>query len=99
LTPNHKPHNYAQIILLAWMIAMFVFLFLPIGAIIVYSFNGGRNLYVWTEWSTRWYGAIFDNPRATDALWVSLQTAFINAIMAVTLGVLAGIALARRKGQ
>jgi putrescine transport system permease protein len=99
LTPNRKPHNYAQIILLAWMIAMFVFLFLPIGAIIVYSFNGGRNLYVWTEWSTRWYGAIFDNPRATDALWVSLQTAFINAIMAVTLGVLAGIALARRKGQ
>lgn len=99
MTPNRKPHNYAQIILLAWMIAMFVFLFLPIGAIIVYSFNGGRNLYVWTEWSTRWYGAIFDNPRATDALWVSLQTAFINAIMAVTLGVLAGIALARRKGQ
>jgi putrescine transport system permease protein len=99
LTPNRKPHNYAQIILLAWMIAMFVFLFLPIAAIIVYSFNGGRNLYVWTEWSTRWYGAIFDNPRATDALWVSLQTAFINAIMAVTLGVLAGIALARRKGQ
>jgi putrescine transport system permease protein len=81
------------------MAAIFVFLFLPIAVIIIYSFNGGRNLYVWTEWSTHWYGAIFDNPRATGALWVSLQTALINAAIAVSLGVFAGIALARRKGM
>ena len=99
MTANRKPPDYARIILLAWMSAIFIFLFLPIAVIIIYSFNGGRNLYIWTEWSPRWYGAIFDNPRATDALWVSLQTAFMNAIIAASLGVLAGIALARRKGR
>lgn len=98
MTPNRRPINLARLVLLGWMTAIFIFLFLPIAVIITYSFNGGRNLYVWTEWSTHWYGAIFENPRATGALWVSLQTALINAVMAVSLGVLAGIALARRKG-
>jgi putrescine transport system permease protein len=99
VTLNRKPFEIGKIILIGWMIAVFVFLFLPIAVIIIYSFNGGRTLYVWTEFSARWYGAIFDNPRSTGALVVSLQTAVINAVIAVSLGVLAGIALARRKGR
>ncbi len=78
---------------------IFIFLFLPIAVIVIYSFNGGRNLYIWTEWSTRWYGAVIDNPRVLSAFRVSVQTALINAVIAVSLGVLAGIALARRKGR
>lgn len=99
MTPNRKPAEIGKLVFIGWMIAVFVFLFLPIAVIIIYSFNGGRTLYVWTEWSARWYGAILDNPRATGALMVSLQTAVINAVIAVALGVLAGIALARRKGR
>ena len=97
--PNRQPPRYGRIILLAWMVAIFIFLFLPIAVIVIYSFNGGRNLYVWTEWSTRWYGAAIDNPRVLNALRVSVQTALINAVIAVSLGVLAGLALARRKGR
>lgn len=96
---NRKPVNVSRILLLGWMAMVFLFLFLPIAVIIIYSFNGGRNLYVWTEWSLRWYGAVFDNPRSAGALWVSLQTAFFNAVIAVSLGVPAGITLARRKGN
>ena len=99
MTPNRKPREWGRLLLLCWLAVVFVFLFLPIAVIIIYSFNGGRNLYVWTEWSAHWYGAIFENPRATGALLVSLQTAFINAVIAVSLGVPAGITLARRKGR
>lgn len=96
---NRQRPRYGRTLLLLWMAAIFVFLFLPIAVIVIYSFNGGRNLYVWTEWSTRWYGAAIDNPRVLNALRVSVQTALINAVIAVSLGVLAGIALARRKGS
>jgi len=99
MKPNRMPKNHGRVVLLVWMTAVFIFLFLPIAVIIIYSFNGGRNLYIWTEWSTRWYAAVLSNPRAIDALIVSLQAALINAIIAVSLGVLAGIALARRKGK
>lgn len=95
---NQPPRNYGRLILLAWMTCMFLFLFLPIFVIVIYSFNGGRNLYVWTEWSAHWYAEALGNTRAVGALWVSLQTAMINAVLAVMLGTFAGIALARRKG-
>jgi ABC-type spermidine/putrescine transport system permease subunit II len=100
MTPDRNRQNLdlARAALIAWMIVVFLFLFVPIVVIVVYSFNGGRNLYVWTEWSSRWYAAAIDNPRVLNALRVSVQTALANAVVAVALGVPAGIALARRKG-
>jgi ABC-type spermidine/putrescine transport system permease subunit II len=95
---NRHPAYPGRRLLLAWMAAIFIFLYLPIIVIIIYSFNGGRNLYVWTEWSTHWYAEAIDNPRALNALYVSIRTALINAVIAVSFGVFAGIALARRKG-
>ncbi|MDF2764776.1 MAG: spermidine/putrescine transporter permease [Rhodospirillales bacterium] len=84
--------------MLAWTGLVFVFLFLPIAVVVIYSFNGGRNLYVWTEFSTRWYATALDNPRVLSALGVSVKAALINAAIAVGLGVPSGMALARRKG-
>src|SRR5260221_8836045 len=98
VSENRPPAIYGQLLFLAWMGLIFVFLFLPIFTIVIYSFNGGRNLYVWTEWSAHWYVEAINNPRAIGALSVSLQTAVFNAAIAVFLGVFAGIALARRKG-
>lgn len=95
---RNRPTDRARILLLAWTALVFLFLFLPIFVVVLYSFNGGRNLYVWTEFSTRWYAAALDSPRVLSALSVSLQSALINAVIAVSLGVPAGIALARRKG-
>jgi len=86
-------------LLLGWMALVFAFLFLPILVVVIYSFNGGRNLYVWTEFSTFWYGYALGNPRVLSTLSVSLQAALINSVIAVALGVPAGIALARRKGR
>ena len=96
---NRRPVNHGRILLLIWMVAIFIFLFLPIVVIVIYSFNGGRNLYVWNGWSAHWYAVAIDNPRALDALFVSIRAALINAVIAVPIGVFAGIALARRKGR
>lgn len=93
-----RPRNKARLLLLIWMALVFLFLFLPILVVVIYSFNGGRNLYVWTEFSTRWYHVAVNNPRVVNALIVSLEAAAISCIIAVSLGVPAGIALARRKG-
>jgi ABC-type spermidine/putrescine transport system permease subunit II len=86
-------------VFLAWTVLVFLFLFLPILVVVIYSFNGGRNLYIWTEFSTDWYGRALSSPRVVSALIVSLKSAAINAVIAVALGVPAGIALARRKGR
>ena len=81
-----------------WMAAIFVFLFLPIFVVILYSFNGGRNLYIWSYFSTTWYSTAINEPGVLDALYVSAEAALINVVFAVTLGTLSGLALARKKG-
>ena len=91
-----RRRNLGKIIMLSWMALVFAFLFLPIFVVVLYSFNGGRNLYVWTEFSTRWYLVAVNNPRVLHTLMVSLEAAVINSVIAVALGVPAGIALARR---
>lgn len=95
---NPVPSDHGRTLLVLWLSLVFLFLFLPIAVIVIYSFNGGRNLYVWGGWSSQWYGAALNNPRALGALWVSLQSALVNSVIAVGLGMFAGIALARRKG-
>ena len=40
----------------------FVFLYIPILSLIVYSFNESRLVTVWGGFSTQWYGELFDEP-------------------------------------
>ena len=54
-----------------------------------------RLVTVWGGFSTKWYGALCDNEQMLDAAWLSLQIAAIAATVAVMLGTIAGLVLAR----
>jgi putrescine transport system permease protein len=73
----------------------FAFLYIPIVSLIVYSFNKSRLVTVWGGFSTKWYGALLQNEQILGAAWLSLKVAAISATLAVALGTLAGMVLAR----
>jgi len=73
----------------------YAFLYAPIASLVVYSFNASPLVTVWAGFSTRWYGALFANERILDAAWLSLRIAAVTATLAVVLGTLAAVALAR----
>jgi len=77
------------------MVAGFAFLYLPILALVVYSFNASRLVTVWAGFSTRWYAELAQNERMLEAAWLSLRIAAISASLALVLGTLAGFVLAR----
>lgn len=77
------------------LVAGFAFLYLPIVALVAYSFNASRLVTVWGGFSTRWYGALLANQPLLDAAWLSLRLAFVSATLATALGTLAALALAR----
>ena len=85
--------------LYAWGVLVFAFLFLPIVVIVVYSFNEGRLLVAFTEFGFTPFRAIVDRPQIRSAVWVSIQTGAIAAVLATILGTLAGVAMARRPGR
>jgi len=77
------------------MVAGFLFLYLPIVSMIVFSFNESRLVTVWAGFSTKWYGELFRNEQILGAAWLSFKIAAMNATGAMILGTLTGLALAR----
>jgi len=79
----------------AMMGAGFLFLYLPILLMIVFSFNESRLVTVWGGFSTKWYGELFRNEQVLGAAWLSFKIAAMNATGATILGTIAGLVLAR----
>ncbi len=86
-------------LLRGWSVLVYAFLWLPILTVVVSSFNSGRRLAIWEGFGTEWYGVALGNQGITGALRVSVVVAALTAVLAVVLGSLAGIALARRPGR
>jgi putrescine transport system permease protein len=75
-----------------------IFLYVPILSMVVFSFNNSRLVTVWDRVNSptlRWYGALLSNDQILSAAWLSIKIAVISASLAVVLGTLAGVALAR----
>jgi ABC-type spermidine/putrescine transport system permease subunit II len=86
-------------ILSVWGVLTFVFLFLPIVIIVIYSFNDGRALQVWNHFGFAPYPRALRDSTITNAVFTSLRAASGAALIATVVGTLAGIALARRPGK
>ncbi len=73
----------------------YAFLYLPIGLLMVWSFNASRIVNVWGGVSTKWYGELFRNDAFLNAAWLSLKIAATSATFSLVLGVLSAIVLVR----
>jgi putrescine transport system permease protein len=84
--------KYASVLVL---LVGFLFLYVPILVLIIYSFNESRLVTVWAGFSGKWYAELFNDRQLMRALWVSLQIGFGSATTAVVLGTMAAMALVR----
>jgi putrescine transport system permease protein len=73
----------------------FAFLYLPILSLIVYSFNESKLVTVWSGFSFKWYGELFDDVGIMDAAWVSIRIAFFTAGASVVLATIAAMVMTR----
>jgi putrescine transport system permease protein len=80
-----------------WLAAGFVFLYLPIVALIIFSFNDSPIPNVWRGFTLKWYEALLRDEEMLSGLWLSLQIALLTACGSVVLGTLAAFALVKYK--
>ncbi|MGB2833409.1 MAG: ABC transporter permease subunit [Methylotenera sp.] len=80
-----------------WMIVVYVFLYLPIITLVVFSFNDSKLVTVWSHASMRWYEALVKDTALIDAVLLSLKIAFLSALMSVFFGTFTAFALNRYK--
>jgi putrescine transport system permease protein len=73
----------------------FVFLYVPILSLVIFSFNESKLVTVWSGFSTRWYAALLDDDELLQAAWLSLKIALMTATASVVIGTWAGYVMAR----
>jgi len=74
---------------------VFVFLYLPLGVMVVYSFNASRFSMAWKGFTLDWYVKLFSNAALMQAALNSLLIAALAATCSSILGTLIAMALQR----
>ena len=80
-----------------WTVGVFVFLYIPILLLVVYSFNDSKLNLTWVGFTTKWYGALFQNEVLLRAFQNSLIVAGATTLLSVFLGTTAAWLLHRYK--
>lgn len=79
-----------------YMTLLYGFIFLPVGVLVLFSFQDGRLPVMPFKGPTlKWYEAVLSDSRLVDSMINSLMVALSSSLVAVLLGFLAAYALAR----
>jgi spermidine/putrescine transport system permease protein len=78
-----------------WAALVYVFLYAPILIVVIYAFNGGRQVLNWEGFSTKWFGEALADPTITEPLRNSLVIGISNALIACVLGTALALGLSR----
>ena len=76
-----------------YVVLIFIFLYAPIGTLIVLSFNESRSRAKWGGFTFKWYVELFKNRDIMEALYTTLAIAFISSLIATVIGTAACIGM------
>lgn len=76
-----------------------LFLYAPIGTLMVLSFNASKTRAKWGGFSIKWYIALFQNEEILRALVNTLLIALLSSLVATMIGTIACIAMTGMKRQ
>ena len=78
-----------------WLALVYLFLYVPLFFLIVFSFNSTRQDGVFTGFSLRWYQALLADSRLVEGFFLSLKVAVLSGTLSVVLGCFAAFVLVR----
>ena len=94
---NHRTESLLVDIMLYGVMGLaLLFFYVPIFTLIAFSFQEGRYLTLPFEgFSLKWYGDLFRNSNALNALWNSTIIALVATVAATAIGTFAAIVAVR----
>lgn len=76
-------------------IGAYIFLYVPIILLVIFSFNDSRYSQRWEGFTLRWYIELFQDAAIGRALWATLLVAVVSTLIATVLGTLVAIGMER----
>jgi spermidine/putrescine transport system permease protein len=80
-----------------WSIFAFIYLYAPLIALVVFSFNTNRTVTIWSGFSLDWYRKAFANDQIKTAVWNSVQVGVIATLASTVIATLAALVMVRGK--
>ncbi|MBT0571170.1 ABC transporter permease [Curvibacter sp. CHRR-16] len=78
-----------------WMALCYLFLYMPLVFMVVFSFNSTRQDAHFTGFSLRWYEALTRDTKIVEGFWLSFQVALVTGVLSAILGTFAAFVLVR----
>jgi spermidine/putrescine transport system permease protein len=79
----------SRFLLPSFVFCTYLFLYLPIIVLVVYSFNASGFLGVWSHFSLRWYHELF----SSDEIWLAFLYSTVVALSSAVLSVILSVGL------
>jgi spermidine/putrescine transport system permease protein len=80
---------------ISYLILMYVFLYLPIAVLIIFSFNKNVHSLLWHGFTLNWYHQLFQDSDLATVTWHSFTLALSAATSATALGAFISVTLFR----
>jgi spermidine/putrescine transport system permease protein len=74
---------------------IYLFLYLPIAIVIVFSFNNAKHSLVWQGFTFKWYASLFNDSALLRVTWHSLVLGVLAATAATIIGTITSVSLFR----
>lgn len=81
-----------------YLILVLLFIYLPIGYLVLFSFNEGKSMTSFTGFSLHWYENLFTKETSmVESIWTTLIVACVSTVVSTVVGTIAAIGLSKAK--
>ena len=80
-----------------YLVIILLFIYLPIGYVVLFSFNDSKSLTNFTGFSLRWYENMFRDRTMLQSIWNTLLVAVVATAVSTVVGTIAAIGLSKAK--
>ena len=74
-----------------FILAVFIFLYLPIIILVVYSFNDSKMNIIFTKFTFHWYRELFQNRELLEAFQNTMIIAISSTIISTVIGTISAV--------
>ncbi len=93
-----KKKKLSKFLTSGYLIVILLFIYLPIGYLILFSFNEGKSMTNFTGFSLRWYENLFAKEYSMlDSIWTTLLVALVSTVVSTVVGTVTAIGLSKAK--
>ena len=82
-----------------YLVLVFLFLYAPILALVIFSFNDSKSMGVLNGFTMKWYVALFKNETILSALYYTVSIAVLASIISTIFGTITSIGIYKMRGK